>query len=48
MEDMAEEGFEISEEAVEKIGEAQARAARLGHFALWFIVAIMIFYFFLH
>ena len=44
IERMAEDGFELSEAAIEKIGEAEARAARLGHFALWLIVAIMIFF----
>ncbi len=44
MERMAEEGFELSEGAIEKIGQAEARGARLGHFALWLIVVIMIFF----
>jgi ubiquinone biosynthesis protein len=44
MERMAEEGVELSEATIEKIGEAEARAARLGHFALWLIVVIMIFF----
>lgn len=42
LERMAENGFELSEEAIRKIGEAEARGARLGHFALWLILAIMI------
>ncbi len=37
---MAEEGFELSEGVLAKIGEAQARGARLGHIALWLIAAI--------
>jgi len=44
LERMAEDGFELSEATIEKIGEAEARGARLGHFALWLIVAIMIFF----
>ena len=44
VERMAEEGFELSEAAIEKIGEAEARGSRLGHFALWLIAAIMIFF----
>ncbi|MGC1557845.1 MAG: AarF/UbiB family protein, partial [Methylovirgula sp.] len=43
---MAEEGFELSETAIAKIGEAEARGARLGHFALWIIVVIMILFLF--
>ena len=44
MERMAEEGFELSEGAIEQIGQAEAHGARLGHFALWLIVVIMIFF----
>jgi ubiquinone biosynthesis protein len=40
LEGMAENGFELSEAAMQKIGEAQARGARLGHIALWLIAAI--------
>jgi ubiquinone biosynthesis protein len=43
-ESMAEDGFELSERAIEQIGQAQARASRLGHFALWVIVIIMLFF----
>ncbi|HYP58153.1 MAG TPA: 2-polyprenylphenol 6-hydroxylase [Beijerinckia sp.] len=39
-EDMAEGGFELSEEAMRKIGVAAARGQRLGHLALWLIAAI--------
>jgi ubiquinone biosynthesis protein len=42
VESMAEEGFELSEGALAKIGEAQARGARLGHIALWLLVLILI------
>jgi ubiquinone biosynthesis protein len=40
LEGMAENGFELSEDAIAKIGEAEARGARLGHIALWLIAAI--------
>ncbi|HUI22484.1 MAG TPA: 2-polyprenylphenol 6-hydroxylase [Methylocella sp.] len=40
LEGMAENGFELSESAIQKIGEAQARGARLGHIALWLIAAM--------
>jgi ubiquinone biosynthesis protein len=42
VESMAEDGFELSEGALAKIGEAQARGARLGHIALWLLVLILI------
>ncbi len=42
IESMAEDGFEISENALAKIGEAQARGARLGHIALWLLVIILL------
>ncbi len=41
IESMAEEGFELSEGVLAKIGEAQARGARLGHIALWLLVIIL-------
>ena len=40
LEDMAENGFELSEGAIAKIGSAEARGARWGHIALWLIAAI--------
>jgi ubiquinone biosynthesis protein len=40
LEDMADSGFEISDEAIRDIGRMQARAGRLGHYALWAIAAI--------
>ena len=40
LEGMAENGFELSESAMQKIGEAEARGSRLGHIALWLIAAI--------
>ena len=42
VESMAEDGFELSETALAKIGDAQARGARLGHIALWLLVLILI------
>lgn len=45
---IAEDGFEFSETALRKIGEAHARALRLGHLALWAIVAVLIGFLFLH
>jgi ubiquinone biosynthesis protein len=41
IESMSEEGFELSEGVLAKIGEAQARGARLGHIALWLLVIIL-------
>jgi ubiquinone biosynthesis protein len=46
VESMAEDGFELSENALAKIGEAQARGARLGHIALWLLVAILLVFLF--
>jgi ubiquinone biosynthesis protein len=40
LEDMAENGFALSEAAIAKIGKAEARGARWGHIALWLIAAI--------
>jgi ubiquinone biosynthesis protein len=40
LEGMAENGFELSEGAIAKIGMAEARGARWGHIALWLIAAI--------
>lgn len=40
LEGMAENGLELSEAAIAKIGEAEARGRRLGHIALWLLVAI--------
>jgi ubiquinone biosynthesis protein len=42
LESMAEDGFELSESAIGKIGEAEARGARLGHVALWVIAALLL------
>jgi len=40
LEGMAENGFELSEGAIAKIGKAEARGARWGHIALWLIAAL--------
>lgn len=40
LEGMAENGLELSERAIVKIGEAEARGARLSHIALWALVVI--------
>ncbi len=45
---MAEDGFEVSEAAIEKIGTAHAHALRLGHLALWVIALALIGYFIFH
>ncbi len=37
IENMAEDGIELSEGAIGRMGEAAARGARLGHIALWII-----------
>jgi len=44
IEGIAEDGFEISEEAIRKIGEASARGRAAGHAALWIIALIAIFF----
>ncbi len=41
VEAMAEDGLELSETALKQIGDAQARAQRLGHAALW-VIALLI------
>ena len=48
LEGMAEEGFELSGDALAKIGEAEARGARLGHVALWFLVGLGVLLLFWH
>jgi ubiquinone biosynthesis protein len=40
LEGMAEDGFELSERMIGRIGEAEARKARLGHIALWVIALV--------
>jgi ubiquinone biosynthesis protein len=40
LEDIVENGLELSETAFAKIGDAEARGARFGHIALWVLVII--------
>ena len=40
-ESIAEDGLDLSETAMRQIGEAQARAQRFGHAALW-VIAILV------
>ncbi len=40
LEGMAENGIVLSDKALREIGKAEARGARLGHIALWLLVAI--------
>jgi ubiquinone biosynthesis protein len=40
LESMAGDGLDLSETALKQIGEAQARAQRLGHWALWAIALL--------
>ncbi len=41
---MSEHGFAISGEAIRQIGQVQAGAARLGHYALWAIAAVLAYF----
>jgi ubiquinone biosynthesis protein len=45
LEDMADEGFTFSDDALREFGDMQKKAQRLGHYALWAMVAIVAFYF---
>jgi ubiquinone biosynthesis protein len=40
LEGMAEDGLDLSERAIGRIGEAEAQKARLGHIALWVIALV--------
>jgi ubiquinone biosynthesis protein len=40
LESIAEDGLDLSETALKQIGEAQAKAQRLGHWALWAIALL--------
>ncbi len=40
MADMSENGFRLAPETIERIGKAEARHARSGHFALWVLVIL--------
>ena len=37
---MTEQGFALSDDTIRRIGEAQARGARLGHLALWLLAIL--------
>jgi len=41
LEGLAEDGLDLSEKALKQIGDAQARAQRLGHWAQWAIAALI-------
>jgi ubiquinone biosynthesis protein len=44
LEDMADEGFELSDDAIRQFGRMQARASRFGHYALWAIAALVAYF----
>ena len=44
LEDLADNGFELSDQAIRQMGQVQAEAARLGHYALWAIVALVAYF----
>ena len=48
LEDMADNGFEFSENAIKQFGNMQKDAQKVGHYALWAIVAIVGYYIFHH
>ncbi len=47
-ESVAEEGFTLSEDAIQKVEAAHTRALRLGHLALWLIALALVGYFIFH
>ena len=48
MEDMADNGFGLSQEAIDQFGQMQKDAQRIGHWALWAIVAVAAYWMFKH
>ena len=44
IEDMADEGFAFSDDALREFGDMQKKAQRLGHYALWAMAAIVGYY----
>lgn len=44
LEDMADNGFALSDEAIEQFGAAQRKAQRIGHAALWLIALAIAYY----
>ena len=45
LEEMIDSGVEFSDDALRQLGDVQRRANRLGHLALWALVAIAAVYF---
>ncbi len=48
LEDMADNGFEFSQNALQQFGDMQKDAQKVGHYALWAIVAVAAYYIFFH
>ena len=48
LEDMADNGFEFSQNALQQFGDMQKDAQKIGHWALWAIVAVAAYYIFFH
>ena len=48
IEDMADNGFGLSQEAINQFGQMQKDAQRIGHWALWAIVAVATYWIFFH
>ena len=46
LEDMADNGFEFSQSALQQFGKMQKDAQKVGHYALWAIVAVVTYYMF--
>jgi ubiquinone biosynthesis protein len=44
LEDLFDNGFELSDAAIRDIGSMQARASRLGHYAMWALVGLGAYY----
>lgn len=40
LEDLADNGFELSDEAIKEMGDVQRHASAIGHYALWALVAL--------
>ena len=47
LEDMVDNGVDFSDDALKQFGDIEKSANRLGHYALWAIAALAIYYFFL-
>ena len=46
LESLADEGFAFSDEAMQEMGRVQREAQRFGHWALWAIAAVVVYYVF--